>query len=199
MTTAAQHDTVMDPTAQRLARIYAQALLACVSPDEAETLGEELAAVIEAMDAVAGFGQAQASGALSRNAAQAMLDRALADRVSTPVRALVASMGRRGRLTLLPTVAAQFRKVLDQQAGKVEAILTSAQPLTDDQRQRAMDRLTETLDAPVVLHPRVDPRLIGGAVVEVDGVTYDSSVRAQLRRMAQQATDRFERSEHEKD
>ena len=194
MTATAHHETIMDPTAQRLAQTYAEALLASVPPAEADGLGEELAGVVEAMGGADGFSHLLTTGRLTRAKAGVMLDKAIADRVTMPVRAVVASLSRRGRLALLPLVASQFVRVADRQAGKIEATLTSAHPLSETQRAQAIEQLTRTLDAPVVLHPRVDPRLIGGAIVQVAGVTYDASVRTQLHKLADQATDRFERT-----
>jgi F-type H+-transporting ATPase subunit delta len=197
MTTTTHHETVMDPTAQRLAQTYAEALLASVPADQTDVIAEELAGLVEVMGDVAELSTLMAMGVVTRAGAGAMLDKAIADQTSTPVRAVVASLSRRGRLEILPLVAQQFVRVADRQAGKVEAILTSAHPLSETQRTHAIDELTKMLDAPVVLHPRVDPRLIGGAVVQVAGITYDASVRAQLKTLADKATDRFEQTTHE--
>jgi ATP synthase F1 delta subunit len=195
MSAPTHHETVMDPTADRLAMVYAEALLAAVPREDADALGQGLADVAEMLCGIDGLEQLIQTGGMPRAKATKLFDDALADRVPEPIRALVASLNRRGRLGLLGAIARQFVRAADRQAGKVEATLMSAQPLTDVQRAQAIERLSSLLDAPIVLHARVDPRLIGGAMVEVEGVTYDASVRTQLQKLAHQANERFERTD----
>ncbi|MDQ6684926.1 MAG: F0F1 ATP synthase subunit delta [Pseudomonadota bacterium] len=88
-----------------------------------------------------------------------------------------------GRLAALPEVAAQFRALVDAQAGTSHATIESAFPLAGAQLaeiQAVMERrFGRKLEAGVV----VVPELIGGVRVVVGDEVLDTSIRARLERM----------------
>jgi F-type H+-transporting ATPase subunit delta len=64
--------------------------------------------------------------------------------------------------------------------------VSSAQPLEAAQREQLERTLRERLGHEVRLETAVDPRLIGGFVVQVGSVRYDGSLDGQLERLRQQ-------------
>jgi F-type H+-transporting ATPase subunit delta len=88
------------------------------------------------------------------------------------------------RLDHLAAIADQYDRIVDKELGRVRARIRTAVELSADQRQ-AVDAALERLTGRKVIAERsVEPELIGGMVVEVEGKVYDGSVRTQLRRLA---------------
>lgn len=106
-----------------------------------------------------------------------------------------ASLGERGgnfvkvladndRLTLLPEIAAQFETLKAQAEGTLEAIITSAQELTQAQIDDLVAGLQAKFNRAVSVEVAVDPSLIGGAVVTIGDQVIDGSVKGRLEKMA---------------
>ncbi len=74
----------------------------------------------------------------------------------------------------------EFERLADEAAGRVQAEVTTASPLSDAHRARLQTALAEQTGQQVELAVRVDPDLIGGAIAKVGGVVFDSSLRTQL-------------------
>ena len=86
---------------------------------------------------------------------------------------------------LLPQVVQSARRLALEREGGALGTVTCARPLTEDQ----LGRLKETLCRlhrlkKVELEVRVDPALLGGLRLELQGVTYDKSVRGGLDALA---------------
>lgn len=85
-----------------------------------------------------------------------------------------------GRAGSLAAIASAFRTLLAQERGEVSAEVTSAVPLTDNQRAALGARLRELVGRDVTLDARVDPSLLGGLVVKIGSCMIDSSLRTKL-------------------
>jgi F-type H+-transporting ATPase subunit delta len=112
-----------------------------------------------------------------------LIARLLGRRVSEPVRRLVALLAERGRLDLMPAVAAEYGELLKRHRGIVTAIVTSAAPLTRDESNALEERLRQITRADVELRPVVDESLIGGLTVRIGDELIDASVRGRLERL----------------
>jgi F-type H+-transporting ATPase subunit delta len=93
---------------------------------------------------------------------------------------LLTLMGERDRLGLLPMVAAAYAKMWNAHRGVVAAEAVSAMPLDETQTRDVARALGAATGGEVDLSSRVDPRLLGGMLVKMEGRTYDGSVRARL-------------------
>ena len=179
------HETVLQAGSARarIAGVYAEALLAAVlkegaSPDAVgDELGSFVSGVLGGNPTVAEY---LASPAVGRNAKTVALDAALSGRASELLRGLLAVLARYGRLDLVPGVAAAYRRLLDDRAGRVRVRVTSAAELSDEQRRSLSGKLAEMLKKEPVLDVRVDPALLGGMIVQVGDRVIDTSVRSRL-------------------
>ncbi|MBN1945113.1 MAG: ATP synthase F1 subunit delta [Bradymonadales bacterium] len=84
------------------------------------------------------------------------------------------------RTKLLPEIASRLEHRTDAEAGVVRAELTTAIPLDKKRLSRLAQALSRIRGTRVKVETRVDPALIGGAVVRMDGRIYDGSVRRRL-------------------
>lgn len=89
----------------------------------------------------------------------------------------------RDRLIFLPSIASRYRRLLDEARGRVEARVVATVPLEEEMLGRLRERLQRISGKEVMLHQEIDPGLIGGVTVQLEGRIYDGSVRTQLERM----------------
>lgn len=88
------------------------------------------------------------------------------------------------RLELLPEIAQQFEQLRAEAEARVEAEVISAVPLDDKHMHALAQALQRKLGRKVNLTPRIDPALIGGAVVRAGDLVIDGSVRARLQALS---------------
>ena len=95
-----------------------------------------------------------------------------------------------GHLDALPEVMTEFNRLALNAQGGVECVMTCArQPdeATQEAVRKAVCKLRGVDNA--VLQIKIDPSLLGGFVLDVDGVTYDRSVKGRLDRLARGVND----------
>ena len=76
---------------------------------------------------------------------------------------------------------AAFKTLYNQAHGIVEATVTTAVPLDDEQRARMAEKLSKMTDKLVVLNEKVDESLIGGVLLEMNGQRYDNTLKNRLK------------------
>lgn len=184
---AAKHETVLEAGSARarLARVYAEALATAALRSGGEaavtTVGEELNAfVTQVLDAHPAVEAYLVSPVVGRKAKTAALEAALTGHASDLLRGLFAVLARNNRLDLTRGIAAAYRDLLDERAGRVRVRVTTAVDLTDDQKSALVATLTAALNKHPVLDTRVDPSLLGGMVVQLGDRVIDNSVRTRL-------------------
>jgi F-type H+-transporting ATPase subunit delta len=91
----------------------------------------------------------------------------------------------RDRLTHLPGIAGCYRRLLNEAKGRVEAKVVSASALEPAMVDRVRGQLHNISGKEVVLQQEIDPGLLGGVLVELEGQVYDGSIRTQLEKMKQ--------------
>lgn len=84
------------------------------------------------------------------------------------------------RLFALPAIVRGFRQMAAAHRGEVEAEVTSAHPLNDEQRRELRDVLGAYTHKSVQMHESVDPAILGGLVVRVGSRQIDTSLRTKL-------------------
>ena len=114
---------------------------------------------------------------------QAVVAEILGSRISPPALNLVRLLVDRGRAELLPEIASEYRRLVNRHQGVVEAVVTSAAPLTTDETEALRRRIEGMARASIDLRTEVDPSLIGGLTVKVGGRLLDASVRGRLERL----------------
>jgi F-type H+-transporting ATPase subunit delta len=127
--------------------------------------------------------------AILRNPARPMLEREglvqtlLAKRVPAPILNLVGLLVERGKVDSIATVAAEYRRLLNAERGIVQALATTATPLTKAETEALQRKVAEMTGQTVDLRVEVDEALIGGLTVRVGDTLYDASVRGRLERL----------------
>ncbi len=184
---AAQRETVMDVTAEQIARVYAQAYVgAAQSSGQPEELIEELESLVaDVIVPHRSLEFALTSSLLSQDEKAQMLDRVFGGRASQLLLNFLKVLSRHGRLGLLRSIARSVRKIYATSHGRCDVEVTTASPLDDELTAALMARLQQKLGCQPVLSLSVDPSLLAGWIVKVGDTVYDSSVRTLLHRTHQ--------------
>ena len=170
-------------TGSTTARRYAEAAFQLATRDDAlDAYGDGLATAAKFL------GEERVLAVL-RNPARPLkerievVDKALEERVPEQVRKLVGLLVERGRIDRLAAVATEFRRLLNRQQGIVEAVATTASPLSGDETAALQRKIARMTGRTVDLRVEVDDALIGGLTVRVGDTLYDASVRGRLERL----------------
>ena len=176
--------------------VYAQALAESAEAkggiESLREVGEALAAVDAAWEkdrAFRGYFLSSEVSSAEKRAALARLGERLPKLLADFLRLLM----RRGRLFLLPTVAAAFAKHLDKRLNRVQVVLTTASAVPPGRVESwTASRRAALQQEPVVRHV-VRPDIVAGAVVRIGDVVADGSIR---RRLAYLKREIIERGTH---
>ena len=110
----------------------------------------------------------------------AVLEKGGADQLTRNFGQLLA---KNGRLSLLLTAIAEFKRIAAEARGEVSAEVVSAHPLSDDQVAELKTQIGASVGKDVTLDTRTDPDLLGGLVVKVGSRMIDSSLKTKLARL----------------
>ena len=163
---------------------YARALFDVTAADSRAEVDQELTAVAEAFaaqtDLQAVFANPSVAPAAKQGVVQAVIERL---GLSTSVARLLTLLAQRDRLGLLSDAAVVFHERVLEDGHVLQAEVTTAEPLSDADRQALQARLSAATQKHVTITPRVDPAIIGGLVARIGGTVYDGSLVSQLARI----------------
>ena len=111
---------------------------------------------------------------------QRVVERTFEGRSTGVFRRLIRLLLRKNRILYLPSIIATYRKMLDASKGILDATVTSARPIVEDQERRLRNALERMTGRSVRVRRTIDPRLIGGFMVRYEGRVIDFSVRHRL-------------------
>jgi F-type H+-transporting ATPase subunit delta len=170
-----------------VARRYAKALFALAKDGAAlQPAADELSRVA-AVATDAALGPVLRSPLLSpprRHELVKMLSREL--RLSDLLGRFLQLLADQQRLGELPAIAQRYQELLDVEMGRVRVTIQSASPLDAAQEAGIAAAFALRTGKQVVSRVVVDPELLGGILVEIEGKVYDGSVRTQLNRLARE-------------
>ena len=89
----------------------------------------------------------------------------------------------KGRESLIIPTLTEYVNRANRLLGRIEAELVSAKVLTEEEIESVRVLLSKKLGKEVKLNHRVDPDVIGGFYVLVDGHIFDCTVRTDLNNM----------------
>jgi F-type H+-transporting ATPase subunit delta len=173
---------VLDVATERIARVYAEALFqAALERDQVNEVLEELTSLIEQVFPKAPDWETfLASGAIGRERKAAVIRSVFEHRASDLFLNFLLVLNDHERLDVLRSIVLAYRELRDERAGRVGVVISSAVPLPEDQRERLLRELRESLQKEPVLETRLEPDLLGGMVVRVGDWVYDQSIRSRL-------------------
>ncbi len=185
---ALRHETVLDNVGQRVAKVYAEALLRAASRHgrAAEVLAELHGLVDDVFRRDPAVERFLASPAVGRERKADVIKETFEGRASELLVDFLYVLNSRDRLDVLRAVARVYNDLFDRRENRMRVSVRSAVPLADGQRERIAEELRSSFGKEPVLHASVEPALLGGLVVQVDDWVYDASVRTRLEMIRKQ-------------
>lgn len=170
-----------------LARRYARALLqSAESQGRMEEIGRELEAFAEALELEPRIRVVLFSPEVEKRRKIDLIERVGRGWASELFLRFLRLLVEGNRESLIPEIRAQYERLLDARLGRVRADTVTAVPLEERDVELLRTRMSEALGADVRLRTKVDPDILGGLVVRVDGKVYDASLRRRLERMREE-------------
>lgn len=172
--------------AAAVAAVYAAAMLGLGERrGEADDLRAELDELARFADRDRGFAAFLANPRIDAEDRAASLERMFRGRASDLLADALQVIHRKGRIALVPAIAAAYAERHDVLRGVIEVQVTSARPLDDDQRRRLEAAIRAKTGRRPRLAERVDPELLGGLVVRIGDEKVDGSIATRLEGLSQ--------------
>jgi F-type H+-transporting ATPase subunit delta len=90
---------------------------------------------------------------------------------------------KKNREKLIFPIAKEFQKIFNQQNGIQHITVSTATPLTPEQRQSFKAMVAKSSNLEIVLNEKIDESLIGGFVLKVGDTQIDTSVKKKLNQL----------------
>lgn len=164
-----------------LAREYASGLYELA---EEEHISAEMLDELKALNACfreqPDFCRLLCNMSLSKEERVTILDSALRGQVHAYLLNFLKLLCERGALNEYEDCVKAYHAQYNQAHGIASATVTTSAPLTDAQRGKLREKLLAMTGREVELTEKLDPAIIGGVLLEMDGRRYDNTLRHRL-------------------
>lgn len=169
-----------------VARSYAQALYESISGagNQVAQVEKDLIALVEMTSAVQDLKWVLEGSVVSADEKNSVLD-ALQKQgmISADILPFLKLLIRKQRMSELVAIQEQFSAVKLEYEGGVLGEVVSAESLSLEDLQSLEQVFSKKLGKKVIFRSKVDPLLLGGMKVQVNGVTYDGTLKTQLEKV----------------
>jgi F-type H+-transporting ATPase subunit delta len=167
-----------------LARRYAKALFAlALERNILDKIRSELhgfAAVLEENEEFAHFFRSPENSRASKREAA---ERVLQDRYSNLFFNFLLLIIQKGRYGIIDEIVRAFDDLYDRHHRRARALAITAVPMDARVAADLRSRLSKSLNIEIEIENRVDPQILGGLVLNVDGKVMNGSIKQQLERL----------------
>jgi F-type H+-transporting ATPase subunit delta len=183
-----QQETVLDTDQQQLGETYARALIGVGEKNNTTaTLLDQFDAVVDVLRKLPRLSALLQSPRVSADEKKQVLDKAFGQQLDGKLLNFLRIIIDRGRFNCLVAIQIAAHRIHDGISGRVQATLTTAEPVDDSVRQRVQDKLSGLFGKQVQLAAAINPEIIGGMVVRIGDTVYDASVRNRLNQLRTRA------------
>ena len=172
-----------------IASRYARALVEVILEQhiDGETARQQLRSIVEAVHESIELRRVWESPAIPPEQKRAVLD-AIVKQIGAvkPIRNFMAVLIDHRRIGILDDIVRAFESELDAQLGFTEVEVSSARPLSAEEKRELEQRVERMTGKKVRTKYVANPELLGGVVVRAGSTIYDGSVRRQLEKMRQE-------------
>jgi F-type H+-transporting ATPase subunit delta len=187
----------IDEREREVGRLYAEAILhVAEEKGQAEELLEELNGLVEYLDKNPEFERFLASPLIEEEPHAQVIEDAFRGKASDLLVDSLLVVNRKGRLSAVRAIAVAYRAALRDLRGWMDVHVRTAVPLTDALRARLTDALAATTSRKPSLVEHVDPAVIGGLVIQIEGRKIDASLASRLHHLSEALLARASREIH---
>lgn len=163
-------------------REYAEALFAIAAEKEqVELYRTQLGEICDLVTAQTGYLEFLSSPAIDLTERLAAIDEAFSAHYEEEIISFLKLLCENRRIERFVQCAEEFFKLCLYMSGRVMATVTSAVELNELQRTALVSRLQTITQKKVDAVFQIEPAILGGIRIEVDGKTYDGTLLGRLR------------------
>lgn len=173
---------------KQISQVYAKALLGLGSNDKAqEQFLSEIALMTSSMEQCSDLGKIFGSAVFSpQEKAKVLQDILKVFSFSKEVAAFLLYMAKEDRIGFLSLVEKEYAQELRVLRNQAIAEIRTPIELDSALKNKIKESLSKTLGREIIVEQKIDADLIAGIVVNVEGRTFDSSLRSQFQSMMKQ-------------
>lgn len=166
---------------RRIVRRYASALFAAASDaDVVDRVESDLGFVSYVIESSPALWEALTSPIIPRTKKEDILVDLFGENVHEITLAYLKLLVAKRREEALRETESEYVELANEARGIVEAEVTSAIALDEDQEKKLVSKLVAMTGKSIQLSKKVDPSVIGGVLVRIGDTVIDGSVRGQL-------------------
>ncbi len=175
-----------DIATAEIAQPYAEALMSVAqSKNLTEQFGEDARSLLNLLSESEQLRNFLGNPFIQPETKKAVINQVLGEGANVYFRNFLLLLVDRRRILLLEPIFKQYLSLLRQLKQAVLAEVTSAVPLSEEQRQAVIEKVIAITNArEVELETKVDRELFGGVIIKVGSQVIDASLRGQLRRLS---------------
>ncbi|MDZ7289706.1 MAG: ATP synthase F1 subunit delta [candidate division KSB1 bacterium] len=167
-----------------LARRYAKALFALAQERNIlDKIRSELHGFGAMLEENAEFAEFFRSPENSRIVKREAIERLFQDRYSDTFFNFLLLIIQKGRHDVFPEIVLAFDELYDRYQRRTRVLAITAVPMDSGLADDLRDRLSKSLNMQIDLENRVDPAILGGIVLNIDGKVLDGSLKQHLERL----------------
>lgn len=171
-----------DVSAERLARVYAEALLgAADAVGQTREVIEDIDSLVD--DVLRDHPQLEAllgGAAVGRHARREAIEKAFTGRASDVFVKFLLVLNEHERLELIRPIRVALHELENERQHRVKVHVFTAVPLPADFGERIAGAVRQHFGVEPVLVPHVDPALLGGLKIRIGDRQFDATVRTRL-------------------
>jgi len=172
-----------------LGREYGEGLYAlCVEEDIACEALEELDQLRKLFNENPDFCRLLGNLSISKQERVGILDAALRGQVHQYILNFLKILCERGIIGEFGGCVDAYRTFFNRDNKVVEAVVTTSVPLDENRRAQLLDKLRNMTAKKIIMVEKVDPAVMGGVLLEMEGKRYDNTLRHRLDTMRQMLT-----------
>jgi len=107
-----------------------------------------------------------------------LFEKVFSNKVGKEIMSLISLLLKKGRESLLPMILKNYNTLYNKDKNIVVAQIVSSKPLADDLINTIKDKLS--VMGRVTLKEKQDEKLLGGFIIKIGDLQYDSSVKKQI-------------------
>lgn len=172
-----------------LAKEYGEGLYAlCAEENLTKDVLEQLRMLKDVFRQQPDFLRLLSNMSLGKQERLEILDGALRGQVHPYMLSFLKILCERGALQEFEGCESAYRALYNRDNGVVEAVVTTHEALDAEQKERLIEKLRSMTGHEVLLTQRVDPSVLGGVLLEMNGQRYDNTLRHRLKEIRQAMT-----------
>jgi len=174
---------MIDTNNELIAKRWAKALMDLTLEDSnisKEDVLDDLNEISDVIDSSAELSNVINNPSVSVSEKQVVLCKLFQNNTLPVVYNFLYALNLKKRVTIIPAIAREFKKALEEMKNITHVGITTAINLTEERKEEIKNKISEKLKKEVVADWKVDSEIIAGLVLNIDETIVDNSIKHKL-------------------